>query len=178
MPTMTTLETVQSFLQEKVTPTIKLQKPSDSNIMDYTLVNPEVHIGWIPPKGYLPEGMESAIPCLIVGMDDGSEDDTDEEFNLRISAAVYSPGLHEPDKNGGLKYTPDFQGYRDLVNFIDRTLQAIRKNPIIKGKVKVKKPIKSGMYQQEQPYPYWYGWITFTVSKTSIPPAEIVRDLL
>lgn len=178
MSTMAVLEAVQAFLREKVTPTIKLQKPNDHNVREYSLVNPEVHVGWIPPKGYLPEGMESAIPCLIVGMDDASKDSSDKDFNLRISAAVYSPGLHEPDSNGGVKYTPDFQGYRDLINLIDRSLIIFEENPVISGKGTIKEPIKWGVYQQEQPYPYWYGWITLTVEKRSTPSADIFRELL
>lgn len=177
MSTMAILEAVQAFLQEKVTPTIKLQKPNDSNVMEYSLVNPRVHVGWIPPKGYLPEGMESAIPCLIIGMDDASKDNM-EEYNLRISAAVYSPGLHAPNESGKIIYTPDFQGYQDLINLIDRTVRTLEENPIIGGKGAVRDPIKWGIYQQEQPYPYWYGWITLTVARPSIPSADIVRDLL
>lgn len=178
MSTIAVLEALQSFLQEKVTPTIRLQKPNDNNVQEYLLVNPSVHIGWIPPKGYLPEGMESAIPCLIVGLDDGTRDSQDKELSIRISAAVYSPGLHAPDGVGGILYTPDFHGYQDLLNLIDRTVAKLEENPVIGKKVTIKDPIQWGMYQQEQPYPYWYGWITFTVGKPSTPPAEIVQNLL
>jgi hypothetical protein len=178
MSTIAILEAVQAFLQEKVTPTIKLQKASDTNVHDYSLVNPVVHIGWIPPKGYLPAGMESAIPCLIVGFDDGTKDSQDENLNLRISAAVYSPGLHAPKESGEIAYIPDFQGYRDLINLIDRTVAKLRENPIVKGKGTVRDPIKWGVYQQEQPYPYWYGWITITIDKPSLEATDIIRNLL
>jgi len=178
MSTVTILEAVQAFLQQKVAPTILLQKPNDNNVEDYSLVNPSVHIGWIPPKGYLPAGMESAIPCLIVGFDDGTMDDQDSSHNLRISAAVYSPGLHVPNESGEVTYTPDFQGYRDLMNLIDRAVSKMGKNPIIQGKGTIRNPIKWGVYQHEQPYPYWYGWITLTVEKPSPPSTEIVQNLL
>ncbi|EGW39164.1 hypothetical protein [Desulfosporosinus sp. OT] len=178
MSTMAILEAVQAFLHEKVTPTIKLQEPNDKNVHEYSLVNPQVHIGWIPPKGYLPEGMESAIPCLIVGLDDGTKGSQDNSFNLRISAAVYSPGLHAPDESGAVAYTPDFEGYRDLLNLIDRTVAKLGENPIINGKGTVEGPIKWGVYQQEQPYPYWYGWITLTIERPSLQATEIVQNLL
>jgi hypothetical protein len=173
---MSVLEDIKAFLLEKVTPTIKLQKSNDNNVMTYELVNPAVHVGWIPPKGYLPEGMESAIPCLIVGLDEGSSDYQDKGLNIRISAAVFSPGLHKPVESG-LNYTPDFQGYEDLLNLIDRTVDTLKKNPIIKQKVTINESIKWGMYQ-DQPYPYWYGWITFSVSRPAIPPVDIVQSLL
>lgn len=178
MSTMTVLETLKAFLQTKVTPTIKLQKAENNNVQSYVLVNPAVHIGWLPPNGYLPEGMETAIPCLIVGMDEAVKDSADKEFNIRITAAVYSPGLHAPNESGeGLNYTPDFQGYWDLLNLIDRTVIKLGENPIVSGKTTINDQIKWGMYQ-EQPYPYWYGWISLTLTKPAVQPVEIYRDLL
>ena len=178
MSTMEILEAVQEFLQTKVAPTIKLQKPNDSNVLEYSLVNPTVHIGWIPPKGYLPTGMESAMPCLIVGLDDGTKDNQANSFNIRISAAVYSPGLHKPNGAGEVTYTPDFEGYRDLLNLIDRVVSKLGEKPVISGKGTARDPIKWGVYQQEQPYPYWYGWITLTIEKPPLQPAEIIQNLL
>jgi len=172
LSTISVLECIQQFLEEKVAPEIKLQKDSGNNVKSYELVHPAVHVGWIPPKGYLPEGMESAIPCLIVGMDDASDDAQVEEINVRISAAVYSPGQHNP--NGS--YAPDFKGYNDLLNLIDRTKAELAKNQIINNTIVIQYPIKWGMYQ-EQPYPYWYGWITFAVRKASYPQSEILRNL-
>lgn len=172
MSTVSILETLQSFLQEKVAPAIKLQKDDGNNVNNYELVHPAVHIGWIPPKGYLPAEMESGIPCLIVGMDEASDDAQSEEINIRISAAVYSPGQHNPDGT----YAPDFRGYNDLINLIDRTKAELIKNQIINNSVVIQFPVKWGMYQ-EQPYPYWYGWITFAVRKASYPQAEILKNL-
>jgi len=177
MSTVSVLEALQGFLLEKVSPEIQLQKAEDNNIQSYELVNPAVHVGWLPPNGYLPEGMESAIPCLIVGMDEGSDDGNDQEINIRIPAVVFSPGLHEPVEGGGLKYTPDFKGYNDLLNLIDRTVAELSKNRVIQGAVAIQNPIKWGMYQ-EQPYPYWYGWITFSVRNQGYPPSEIVSKIL
>ncbi|TZE81999.1 hypothetical protein [Calorimonas adulescens] len=176
MSTVSVLEALQSFLQEKVSPAIKLQKPSDNNIHEYSLVNPAIHVGWLPPKGYLPEGMESAIPCLIVGLDDATDDGQDSQINIRISVVVFSPGFHTPGETG-VNYIPDFKGYHDLLNVIDRTVAELMKNQIIDGKVAIQMPVKWGMYQ-EQPYPYWYGWITFPVKKQTYPTAEIARQFL
>lgn len=176
MSTVSVLEALQGFLQTKVSPGIKLQKAENNKVMEYELVNPAVHVGWVPPAGYLPEGMESAIPCLVVGMDEGSDDGQDGQLNIRIAAAVYSPGLHEPS-GGGLKYTPDMKGYNDLLNLIDRTMAELTKNLIIKDAGEIQRPVKWGMYQ-EQPYPYWYGWITFSVRNQSYPPSEIAQKYL
>ena len=171
MTTVVILEKLQSFLKENVCSHIKLQKPSDDDVDKYELVNPTVHTGWIPPKGILPAELESAIPCLIVGMDDGNDDGLEGSIGIRISAVVYSPGLHK-ENGGAIEFIPDFQGYNDLLNLLDRTIAEIAKNQIING-VKVEYPIKWGMYQDNQPYPYWYGWVSFTVKKQSYPKALI-----
>ncbi|WP_041272388.1 hypothetical protein [Desulfitobacterium hafniense] len=173
MSTVAVLDAVKEFLEEKVANTIKLQKANDNNVYSYELVNPAVHLGWVPPKGFLPQGMESGIPCLIVGIDDASKDIEKRDFNIRISAATFSPGLHKQDR-----YTPDFHGYQDLLNLIDRTLECLEKYALIGQRVSIKEDsIRWGMYE-DQPYPYWYGWITFTVSRPVLPPVEIVQKYL
>lgn len=156
------LDILKEFLEINVANKIKLQKPSDDNVELYELVNPAVHVGWIPPKRYLPEGMETNIPCLIVGLDDGANDTDSTSMNIRISAAVYSPGEHIPDGET-VTFNPSFNGFKDLMNLIDRTVAELMKNPIMKNRISVAKPIKWGMYE-EQPYPYWYGWIRFGIS--------------
>ena len=151
---------------------LKLQKPSDNDIDNYELVNPAVHIGWIPPKGFLPPELETAIPCLVVGMDEGNDDGQEASLPIRISAAVYSPGLHTIQEGGSVECAPDFQGYIDLLNLIDRTVAEIAKNQILNG-VSIEYPIRWGMYQEQQPYPYWYGWVAFSVKRQSYPKALI-----
>ncbi len=176
MSTIKILEAYQLFLKEYVASTIKLQKPADKNVESYELVNPQVHIGWVPPKGYLPDEMESAIPCLIVGMDDANVDEQLAEINIRISFAVYSPGSHIPNGDS-IDYTPDFKGYNDLMNLIDRTVDELIRNRIIKETTTVQLPLKYGMYQ-EQPYPYWYGWVTFPTSKQPGLYTKDIQNLL
>lgn len=170
MSTVAVLENIRDFLLSNVSPGIQLQQSNDKNIAEYELVNPNVFVGWIPPNGYLPEGVETAIPCLIVGLDEAADNGEEGQYNIRISAAVFSPGLHEPVETE-IQYTPDFQGYIDLLNLIDRTKAELLKNRIASP------PLKWGMYQ-EQPYPYWYGWITFSIQKRSYPPSEIVKEYL
>ncbi len=177
MATVSVLNAIKDFIADKVSPGIRLQMSNDNNVDEYQLLNPNVFVGWIPPKGYLPEGMESAIPCLIVGLDSGAEDTEDGQYDIRIPVAVYSPGLHASDESGEVDYTPDLQGYIDLLNIIDRTVAALSKNLIITDAGTIQKPIKWGMYD-EQPYPYWYGWITFTLVTRGYPESEIARKFL
>lgn len=161
------LEALKAFLNENVTPGITLQKPNDNDVNDYKLVHPQVYIGWIPPKGYLPNEMDSMIPCLVVGYDENSDDGEGVEFNIRISAVVYKPGTYDLQGSEVVKYTPSFEGYQDLLNLLDRTKAELIKTRIIKNMATVQLPIRQGMYQQEQPYPYWYGWISFPITTST-----------
>lgn len=171
------LEGLQKFLQEHVSGKISLQKPIQKVNDPYVLVNPAVHIGWIPPK--LPENMtleetvpniQTMIPCLIVGMDDGNDDGQEAELNIRITFVTYNPGITNNEK-----MIPSFVGYQDLLNLITLAREELAKASVIDGITTVQKPFKWGMYQDiGATYPYWYGWLTFPVSSAAM---EYVPDV-
>jgi hypothetical protein len=176
MPDIVLLEALQKFLQDNVTSKIKLLKANEMDVHEYELVNPQVHIGWIPPKGFLPEGMEAAIPCIITGFDEGSDDGVGAGLNIRLSFAVFNPGQHDPPDAGGIRnITPDFQGYRDLLNLMEKARQELIRSRVINGVTTVQYPIKWGMYQ-DQPYPYWYGWITFDASCAALDYVPTIEE--
>lgn len=162
MTDIVALEALKKFLTDKVIPQIKLKKPNDKKVTEYKLIHPAVHIGWIPPNGYLPPEIESAIPCIIVGYDEGEDDNIETNLNIRLSFAIWNPGFQDEEQN----LTPDFEGYRDLSNFIEKTKHELKINKIIEGTTTIQYPIKWGLYQ-DQPYPYWYGYITFKVNGQS-----------
>lgn len=172
MHTVATLDILKHFLEKQVSQNIKLQKASNDNVLDYTLVKPNVFMGWVPPEGYLPNELESSIPCLVVGLDTGVDTQEESAFNIKISFAVYSPGEHKLD--GG--YTPNFNGYIDLLNLIDLTKAKLSRAHVIGEKLIISDEIKWGMYQ-EQPYPYWYGYMTFSVQGSAYPRAEVEKLL-
>lgn len=164
--TKTMLDKVQMFLENNVAPTIQLQAPSDDDVIDYTLVNPAVHIGWLPPKGLLPEGMDAVIPCLVVQFDKGRIPENQVNYDIRITAVVYSPGLHEI-VDGVMVYTPDFKGYTDLLNLIDRTVLTINQAQTIEGMAYEKDSLEWAIYE-ESAYPYWYGYIKMTIKTKAV----------
>lgn len=162
MTDIVALEAIQKFLNNHVVSKVKFKRPNDKKVTDYKLVNPAVHIGWIPPNGYLPPEIESAIPCVIVGYDDGEDDDIETNLNIRLSFVIWNPGFQDADQN----LTPDFEGYRDLLNFIEKTKHELKSKRIIEGTTTIQHPLRWGMYQ-EQPYPYWYGFISFKINGQS-----------
>lgn len=158
MATVSVLESVKVYLEREVAATIKLQIPSDENILAYELAHPTVFVGWVPPKGLL--SIEPNFPCLVVGFDQGKHQTSKKTYNLRISAAVYSPGTHELQE-GVMTYKPNYQGYIDLLNLIDRTINCLIKSEQIET-LEIAQDISWSMYD-EQPYPYWYGYISLTL---------------
>lgn len=181
MPTVKTLEQIQSFLQKKVCNNFKLKKPNDKNVDEFELVNPNVFIMNFPPKNYLPEGIKSTIPCIIVNFEDGTDDKETSEINLRLIFIVYSPGFHKENTENTVDATPDGRGWIDLLNFMDKSKAEIIKNQILNG-VKIQHPLKWGVYQKEEQIPetdpYFYGWITFGVKIKPYPTSEIDKLLI
>ncbi|TCZ73054.1 hypothetical protein E0485_21790 [Paenibacillus albiflavus] len=176
------LEAIESFCCQHVSPKIKLMVPNDDDITDYQLMHPNVFIGWLPPPNQLedvplqlPDGVKKAIPAMVIGMDDGEDDGNDAGINIRISFIVYNPG-HYP-KDGGV--LPDFKGYRDLLNFIFICRQQLSSRYLVEdGKTTAQKPFSWGMYQQ-QPMPYWVGYLTFRATAAILPfisSTDLIQD--
>jgi hypothetical protein len=167
------LEAIRDTLIENVASKIKLQVPFDDDINKYELMHPNVFIGWLPPPNQLQDipqqlldGVKKAIPCMIVTFDTGEDDGNDAGLDIRISFAVYNPGLYEPSG----EFTPTSKGYQDLVNLIFLARQELSSNPIISnGKTEANKPFKWGMYL-DQPQPYWFGYLTFRATAAILAP--------
>ncbi len=168
------LEVLKDFLAENVASKIKLQRPTEDK--SYELINPSVHVGWIPPK--LPENMKPeellqevpATPCIVIGMDDGEDDGNGASMNVRLTFVTYSRGTI---KEG--KFTPNFEGYKDVINLRTRAREELAKAAVIGGKTTVQQPFTWGMYE-EQPYPHWMGWLRFRVSCVSMGYVPNILD--
>lgn len=164
------LESIEKFCLENVVPKIELMVPNDDDAREYSLMNPNVFIGWIPPPNQLedvplqlPDGVKSAIPAMVIGMDEGDDDGTEAGIGIRISFIVFNPGLYpEPGV-----IVPNFKGYRDLLNLMFICRQQLSSHYII-GKTSAQKPFRWGMYLQ-QPVGYWVGWLTFRATALSLP---------
>lgn len=167
------LEAIRDTLRDNVASNIKLQAPLDDDINNYQLMSPNVFIGWLPPPNQLQDvpqqlldGVKKAIPCMVVTFDEGNDDGNEADLNIRVSFAVYNPGLTEPDGN----FTPSSKGYQDLINLIFLAREHLSNYPIISnGKTEANKPFKWGMYL-DQPQPYWFGWLTFKATAAILTP--------
>ncbi len=160
--TLTNLEEIKEFLLREVTPTIKLLQSTEDDAV-YKLVEPAVHVGWIPDNGFLPDDAVS-IPCLVVGMEQSDMDEDDGSLSVVVTVAVCRYGL--TNNTGAL--TDGLEGYKDLINLLDRTAAAVLRKRLLAPNLKLTSPVRQSMYK-DQPYPYWYGKIMFTVSTDGYP---------
>lgn len=177
----TVLEAIKSFCEQHVSPRIKLLAPNDDDVREYRLMHPNVFIGWLPPPNQLDDvplqfqdGFKSAIPAMVIGMDEGEDDGNDAGIDIRITFVVYNPGLYpEPGK-----LVPDFKGYRDLLNLIFICRQELATHFIVDGgKTAAQRPFRWGMYQR-QPVGYWVGWLTFRATAAILPYLDSSEDIL
>lgn len=154
------LEALKRFLENNVANKFKLEKPNDALDENYELVNPAVYIGWVPPKNYLNEyGYD--VPSLLIMEDSGEDTGNEASLDIRIGIATYDPGLTTNSMT--LKTEPNFKGYKDLLNVIQRIRIELSMVTIIGDMTTIIGPIRWGMYEEQQ-YPYWHGWVSFKVS--------------
>jgi hypothetical protein len=169
MQTASSLNSIKEWLESLIlSERIELKRPDKSNRTDnYKLVTPAVHIGFIPPDKMLGEVTGIRIPCLVVGTSETDGDADSTMMNLQITAIVYDPGLQNLNENG-LQLTPNFDGYITLLNFLDRLKDWIQRTDGITDRFQLESSVKLKTYE-EQPWPYWYGALTFTVSGEPYP---------
>lgn len=175
----TILEAVQSFLLARVSPNVRLQVPNDDDVTEYKLMHPNVFIGWVPPPNQMEDaqfdvdGIKKTLPAMVVGMDDGEDTGQDAGIDIRITCITYNPGLYAPDE-GAVVFTPDFKGYRDLLNLLSLIRRKLSEGHLIEGGVaSVGRPITWGMYPQ-QPIGYWVGWVRFRASFSALPYVDLL----
>lgn len=164
--TVTALQEIKKYY-DNLLADVRLQKPNDNDILDYTLVQPAVHIGWIPPGGVLPTENTATIPCLVVGLDEKESSSDDTTLNLRITVAIYDPGLHQ-QSGETMEYASNFEGYITLLNLMDKLEAQMLKDRVLAGKYELASGIKAKLYD-EQSYPYWYGYLSFSVTNEAYP---------
>ncbi len=152
------LEALQKFLQENVASRIKLQKANANNV--YELVNPAVHIGWVPKLLENINLLEPFpdYPCLMVSIVDGKDYGTEAGVNVRITFAVSNMGQY----NEAGKFFPDYNGYKDLLNLKDLTIRELARVAIIGQVASIQYPYKWGVCKNNS-NSYWSAWLTFRV---------------
>lgn len=108
---------------------------------------------------YNAEAVAVPFPYIIVRLEDGIFDKIDREQTTHINLLF-----------GVIDRNPDNQGYKDVLNMIQRITERFEKNPGLAGKYACLPPIEWAL-QEEGSYPYFFGGMAMTFET-----APIVRE--
>lgn len=149
------LESLREFLEKEVAPEISLLKEK-SEMKEY--VNPYVGLVTLPHKNFMPVNFQ--VPHILIGLVSGSNDaSNDNKVDIRIQCATYGGDIQfEEDAN-----LPDETGYVDLLNLEELVMHKLIQKAVI-GNCVVDTNFSFGIYDEEFTYPYWYGYIQFTLN--------------
>lgn len=112
------------------------------------------------PQGYSATDIEENFPCIVVKLDDTQikEENTLDAMRINVRLLI-----------GTYDESTDCQGYRDVLNIIEKTQQFLLSMPnrILDGRYILKMPMQSYLFD-EQPFPIYFGQIE-TVWETARP---------
>lgn len=166
--TVSALDNIREWYRGSVLEKLELQRAAEGEKLDeYKLVHPAAHIGWVPPNGFPDDQQGVTLPCIVVGLDKKISSAEETLLQLRITAAVYDPG-HQQRTDGELSLQTNMDGCRTLLNFMDALEAQTLRSVVIADNFELCSPIEAAMYE-EQPYPYWYGYLKFTVKYQPYP---------
>ena len=166
-----TIEKVTDWINKNVCPQVVLKLPDDAqNGSEYKVeaVNPTAFAMYQPGKDKLPPNVRTPFPSVVVQLLEGTDDMSkgSSQLKLQLSFTAWNPGDHE----SGEGFTRNAEGWKDVWNFVDRTLRKIENAEYLNGIRVVKElNITYGQFQQEGQisdlYPYWGAWAIFTIER-------------
>ena len=114
----------------------------------------------IEPQGYSPADIESNFPCVIVKLDEATDREEGSLDATRVSVRFLIGTYDE---------APDCQGYRDVLNIIEKVRQDLLTMPdrTLDKRYRLEMPMKSYLFD-EQAWPIYFGQIE-TVWETGRP---------
>lgn len=197
MTIVQTIDKVTEWLNTMVCPKVKLKLPDDfQNGTEYKVkaANPTAFAMYQPGKDKLPPGVVAPFPSVVVQMLEGSDNVTEgnSRIKIQLSFTAWNPGNHAGElttiidttvadgtedldvsisgTTAGEPFVRNAEGWKDVWNFVDRTLREIENTEYLNGLRVVKElSITYGQFQQEGQisdlYPYWGAWAILTIER-------------
>ena len=181
MTTKDIIEGVTTWVQDNICTKIELKLPDDSandNRYSVKMVAPAAFPLFVPAKDRIPPNVKAPIPSVAVQLLEGSDllKKGERRLKLRLCLSTWNPGTHpgetlhpveDPDTLTGYRYETDPQG-----ETYSRNSDGWKEEPIAYGPFS-----EDGVIWDY--YPYWCGWISFSVV-CGVPykKSEAIRDLL
>lgn len=208
MTTKQIIEDITLWVDESICKKIKLKLPDDSrNDGYYELqeVNPAAFPLFVPAKDRMPPNIQAPVPSIAVQLLEGKDSlkKGERRIRIRLCLSTWNPGIHPGEKMHPYKkksafggsvyrrgdkseeqYVRNGDGWKELYNFQDIALSELEGKEFFAGvRIDMEEPITYGPFTEEgviwDYYPYWNGWIAFTVI-CGVPykRSEEIRDLL
>ena len=194
MSVVNILDRVTDWTRETICSQIKLKVPPEDYTdeedagYDYKTANPAAFTLYMPTKEKLPPSVLSVHPSICVQLVDGQESMSGSGgvLNLQLSFSAWNPGIHGeevliPNKEDNTKpkrwtgeeadayYRRSSGGWRDVWNAVDVALREIESVTNIDGiLIDRSEPVRFGPFSEQKLlidlYPFWYAWVTFSVT--------------
>ena len=177
------LERIREWLQVNICDHVELKLPNDNNAGDGyqpELVHPTAFALFTPTKDRLPPNVRLPVPSLCVRIVEGEHKGSTNTMQLIVNFCTWNPGAHiqyKPVEGGAgikgynaqaMEYQRNADGWQDVFSFIDHALRELENAEYIADmRIVAEDGIKYGMTSDKDGlddfYPYWLGWISFTV---------------
>lgn len=164
MTTQDALDDLQSFLETTVQDLKMKYQQEETDPPVY--VTPYVAQCYLPHKNFSPVNFQT--PGILIALDTTDDTGSENTVDVRLVCMAYGGGFYADTQ------IPDASGYKDLLSMMERIKTALITQQAI-GRGGLRKPITMGMYDSELSWPYWYGYLKFSLD---IPVTEYpMRDV-
>lgn len=152
------LDDLQAFLEQTVLDLNMKYQQEETRPPLY--VTPYVAQCYLPHKNFSPVDFQS--PGILIALDTAEDTGQENTLDVRLVCMTYGGGDYEET---GI---PDAKGYKDLLSMMERLKTALITRQAI-GRGGLRKPVEMGMYDSEMAWPFWYGYLKFSLD---IPVTE------
>ena len=179
---------ISEWMQEHICDKVLLKLPSDEQAggdYEYELVHPTAFPLFTPSKDRLPPNVKAPIPSMCIRLKEGEHrQDGINTMRLSVHFATWNPGIHGKDiflptdetatdirsynQNATAEYQRTASGWMDVYGFMDVALRELEQAEYIADmRIVSEDGIKYGMTSDKDGlddfYPYWLGWLEFTL---------------
>lgn len=193
-----TIDNICEWLNKNVCPNVLLKKPPadvkkpTNEKYEYELINPYAFPLYMPTKDKLPPGVQVSIPSIAVQLEYGTDSTDNREMNISLGFSAWNPGIHPDDwiipegtdTDQKEVLTNEAEGWRDLYNFVDRTVTALEQTTYLGDNVEIvhSDGIEFGPYKEQDSipnyYPYWFAYVNFKVRSSLLRNNQNYQNLL
>ena len=157
----------KEFLETEVCQQVRFKRPDSEDARRFELVHPVVSLGW-PEVRVGGADVPQRVPGIVIGLCGPVTDDGEQRIiPIELGLIVYSSGTVEQNST----LTMDNTGFLDLLNFIDRTVAAVRNAAELGEGMTLYDPEIKAQPENEQYLDFWMGVVAFTLCAAPGPRA-------